>query len=69
MVVGLLVSAPHNGGLTLWDEANLFGCFALGVAAREMSVRSSRVPWDVLAGVLLSGFALLSGILGHVAGV
>ena len=64
MAVGLLCPPCNNGGLTLWDEANLFGCFALGVAAREMAVRVSRVPWDVLAGALLGGFAVLSGILG-----
>ena len=64
MAVGLAVSALNDGGLTLWAEANLFGCFALGVAAREMAVRVSRVPWDVLAVALLGGFAVLSGILG-----
>ena len=64
MVVGLLVSAPHNGGLTLWDESNFFGCFALGVAARELSVRAGRAPWDVVAGALLGGFAVLSAVLG-----
>lgn len=64
VLVGLLVSALHNGGLTLWDEANFFGCFALGVAARELSVRTSPLPWDLLAGGLLGGFAVVAGILG-----
>ncbi|BEP14476.1 hypothetical protein acdb102_27870 [Acidothermaceae bacterium B102] len=66
MAAGLFVSALHNGGLTLWDEANFFGCFALGVAARELAMRVSRVPWDVLAGLLLIGFVVVSGVLGTV---
>lgn len=66
MAAGLLVSALNHGGLTLWAEANLLGCFALGVAAREMATRASRVPWDLVAGSLLGGFVVVAGILGTV---
>jgi peptidoglycan/LPS O-acetylase OafA/YrhL len=36
VAVGAFVSSLFDGGLTLWAEANLLGCFAIGIAAREI---------------------------------
>ncbi|WP_375477984.1 acyltransferase family protein [uncultured Jatrophihabitans sp.] len=69
-----VISAQFNGGLTLWAEANLIGCFALGVAAREIASldgvirlpgrRSVCPPWRLVTFVALAGMIAIVVLLG-----
>lgn len=71
VTLGMAVSACFSGGLTLWAEANLIGCFAIGVAARELAARAGRPPltrrrppWGVLSiglAATLIGLCLTGG--------
>jgi peptidoglycan/LPS O-acetylase OafA/YrhL len=72
--VGLVISAQFGGGLTMWAEANLVGCFALGMAAREVVLDRGalrigfttmvRPPWLALALGVALGLIALSQRLG-----
>ena len=59
VALGFAVSSFFNGGLTIWTETNLLGCFALGIAARELAVRADRFPWRCV----LAGLAVLIGLI------
>ena len=65
VTIGVIISSRFTGGLTVWAEANLIGCFAIGVAAREIVTlsgrvpltrsRSIRLPWGMTAAALTAG--------------